>query len=415
LDANKGITSITYNYLNLPQVITFNNSGNRIEYIYSALGTKLSKIYYASNVLQATTDYISGTIYENGILKYGQTSEGRFEPNGSGGYKYVYDLKDHLGNVRMSFDKGPDGKARIVQEDHYYPFGLTINSSNFNYRFGTSNEFLFSGKEKEEELGLDWYDFGVRFYDPAIGRWHAVDPHAERYTEWSPYNYCFNNPLIFSDPDGRDPIYGKNLWGRTKLIGDDGKDDGQSYLVRGAVKRDVKSSTKRGENYTGLLTESNKVIKIPTGGVMDDVISSVNDTETSEKEHGGHAKFGDANATRWDEGTPAQEIKDASGNVIGARVSLNPFMVGGESQIPTDASNLEYWWHTHPKTSVGGLQLGSSNPSPADFSFQTTMENRGFKGNTFVIGVRSRTVTFYNKDKVLITIRYADFKRMGGK
>lgn len=125
--------------------------------------------------------------------------------------------------------------------------------------------------------------------------------------------------------------------------------------------------------------------------------------------------FKTINATRWDEGTPAQEIKDASGNVIGAKASLKAFMVGGKNQTPTDASNVEYWWHTHPKTSVGGLQLGNSNPSPADFSFQTTMESRGFKGNTFVIGVRSGTVTFYNKDKALITVKYADFKTMGGK
>ena len=259
------------------------------------------------------------------------------------------------------------------------------------------------------------YDHGARSRDPKLTMWYGVDPHAERYPEWSPYSFVFNNPLIFIDPDGRDPIYGKNFWGRTKLIGDDGKEDGQSYLVSGAVKRDVKQATKAGENYTGSLAENDNVFKIPTGGVMDDVINSVNDTKASEKEHGGHANVGDANATRWDEGTPAQEIKDASGNVIGAKASLKAFMVGGKNQTPTDASNVEYWWHTHPKTSVGGLQLGNSNPSPADFSFQTTMESRGFKGNTFVIGVRSGTVTFYNKDKALITVKYADFKTMGGK
>ncbi len=148
---------------------------------------------------------------------------------------------------------------------------------------------------------------------------------------------------------------------------------------------------------------------------MDDVINSVNDTRTPEREHGGHANFGDANATRWDEGTPAREAKDASGNVIGAKASMNAFMVNGQSQMPSDASNVEYWWHTHPNTSVGGTRLGNSNPSPADFRFQATMENRGFKGNTFVIGVRSGKVTFYNKNKSLITIKYSDYKTMGGK
>lgn len=225
----------------------------------------------------------------------------------------------------------------------------------------------------------------------------------------------FNNLLTFIDPDGRDPIYGKNFWGKTKLIEDDGKEDGKSYLVSGAVKRDVKASTKAGENYTGSLAESDNVFKIPTGGVMDDVINSVNDTKASERESGGHANFGDANTTRWDEGPAAEPVKDASGNAIGAKASLYAFMIGGRNQTPTDVSNVEYWWHTHPKTSVGGTQLGNSNPSPMDFGFHKTMEGIGFKGNTFVIGVKSGTVTFYNKAKALITVKYTDFKTMGGK
>jgi len=208
-----------------------------------------------------------------------------------------------------------------------------------------------------------------------------------------------------------DPIYDK----KGNVIGDDGKTDGKAYVATGSVARDVKRATKAGENYTGSLAENNNVFKIPTGGVMDDVINSVNDTETSQKEHGGHANFGDANATRWDQGTPAQEIKDANGNVIGAKASMSAFKVNGQNQMPADASNVEFWWHTHPKTTVGGVQLGNSNPSPADFSFQTKMENRGFTGNTFVIGVRSGKVTFYNKDKSLLTIKYSNFKTMGGK
>ena len=211
-----------------------------------------------------------------------------------------------------------------------------------------------------------------------------------------------------------DPIYGKNFWGQTKLIGDDGKNDGKEYLVSGSVKKDVRQATKAGENYTGSLAESDNVFKIPTGGVMDDVISSVNYTETSQKEHGGHANIGDANATRWDEGPAAVGFTDKDGNQ-GAKATLTMFKIGGKNEMPSDASNVEYWWHTHPKTSVNGLSLGNSNPSAADFRGQTTMINRGFKGNTFVIGVRSGTVTFFNDKKPLITVKYSDFKTMGGK
>jgi hypothetical protein len=147
---------------------------------------------------------------------------------------------------------------------------------------------------------------------------------------------------------------------------------------------------------------------------MDDVINFVNDTRISEKEHGGHANFGDANATRWDEGPAAEPFIDENGNQ-GARARLTMFKINGKIQMPSDASNVKFWWHTHPNTTVNGITLGSSTPSDADYKGQTTMTNLGFKGNTFVIGVGSGTVTFYNKDRALITVGYSDFKKMGGK
>ncbi len=240
-DKNKDISLITYNHLNLPERIEFVSriptQQKRIDYTYDATGVKLRKIvtnYPASN----TTEYAGNYIYESNysiglppgpnnsdekVLKFFNHPEGYIEPNGSGEYDYVYQYKDHLGNIRLSYaDRDNDGKIDVVRNDidvdgdgdnsheirqiiDYYPFGSEINyGSNHPNSLITGREhpYKFEGVEYNEDLGLNLYEMEFRQYDPYIGRFTSVDPFAEERDWLTPYNFVQNNPILRIDPSG---------------------------------------------------------------------------------------------------------------------------------------------------------------------------------------------------------------------
>lgn len=118
---------------------------------------------------------------------------------------YVYQYKDHLGNVRLSYqdinNNGSVNSSEIKEENNYYPFGLEHKGYN-NIVNGRDHKYGFGGKEEQSELGLDWIDITARNYDPALGRWMNIDLLAEKYDRHSPYAYVMNSPILFIDPDG---------------------------------------------------------------------------------------------------------------------------------------------------------------------------------------------------------------------
>lgn len=264
-DENKGIGMVTYNHMDLPIEINF-RSGSKITYLYDASGAKIRKTVF-DGITSTVTDYLSGFQYINTVLDLFHTAEGyvkflpatRLRP---AQFNYVFNIKDHLGNIRVSYAMNKDkGVLAILEESHFYPFGLKhekynsdqyefveISKEEGGYMVGIeplgpqqrrSYQYKYNGKEWQDELGLKLYDYGARNYDPAIGRWTTTDPllndlnfafnpnsvdkddeasfvkalqisltnadGAYNVNNLNPYGYGYNNPVSFDDPDGRCP------------------------------------------------------------------------------------------------------------------------------------------------------------------------------------------------------------------
>ena len=172
---------------------------------------------------------------------------------------------DHLGNVRLSYTQDPQtGALAILEENHYYPFGLQHKNYNSditkidllpqqNNEKGLKETappllplqnpgymYKYNGKELQDELGLDWYEYGSRMYMPDLGRFTTVDPYAYVYQSYSPYLYALNNPIRFEDTEGEGPgdrvKKAKSFNGTPYSMGSDNYGDNRTANTPAALK-----------------------------------------------------------------------------------------------------------------------------------------------------------------------------------
>jgi RHS repeat-associated protein len=209
-DANGNATTdgrngfrIFYNELNLPKSVSKPGGSTKdsVSYTYDATGAKLAVVnsdgtrYYHGSMVYDKDKKLELVLHDEGTIKVTTSGD-----------TYQYFLKDHLGNTRTMFSKavGANQPVALLQATDYYPFGKSFDNVNV-----PQNRYLYNGKEMQDQtIGgtpFGWYDYGARFYDPEIARWHSVDPSADEEEQevWTPYCYVGNDPIKHNDPDGK--------------------------------------------------------------------------------------------------------------------------------------------------------------------------------------------------------------------
>jgi RHS repeat-associated protein len=339
-DVNKNFQGIQYNRLNQP-IKLYNNLYNRIEYAYDAAGTKLRKSVYPYGNLSTQTDYVGNFVYENKAPAFMLFDEGRIIF--TGGLQAEYYLKDHLGNVRVTFT--PAGVIRQVNS--YYPFGMNISGLTDSPVPNTKNKYLYNGKEMHDDWSLNLLDYGARFYDSALGRWSVIDNKTEKYSSVSPYIYCLNDPIIFLDPDGNEIYYSQN---GTKL----------GQVGTNTDVRVVNSSVTNAQAATYIQNSNTKSLNgssVAYASYFTTVADVTNDAALQTWANNGRNCYNAATAQLSEEGV----TQTGPGNAINTKVDANSTLtaepIGGSILIQTQLNNGE-------PVMVGVEEINANGTSP---------------------------------------------------
>jgi RHS repeat-associated protein len=262
-------------------------------------------------------------------------------------------------------------EAIIVQENHYEPFGMTLRGLDYVLNPAQKNQFLFGGKEEENELDWNVDDFGARRYDRQRGQWNGIDEKAEKFYNFTPYNYCFNNPTNVVDLDGREGII---------ISGQPGDHDNRLHFLENGLDR-AKSMAKdykkagKGEKATWFIYNGGG-----KGGYTAKEIESYK--KKAEKA-----------------GVNVQVVSDTD-KIVDYINNKN----GGESREQDLITNFSYVGHATP----GDLEIGYVSHNTMDEIFSKTLDVSSFDKEAFaqksnanlVGGCRTAVDGFWSKSVV---------------
>jgi len=333
---------------------------------------------------------VNGFQYENNVLQFFPHAVGYVKRNTNNTYLYVYQYKDHLGNIRLSYaDVNGNGTiqpaSEILEENNYYPFGLkhkgyneVVNSN----RSEAAEKYKFQEQERNEELGLDWDSFKWRNYDYAIGRFMNIDPLTEKYNYWTPYAFSGNRLIDARELEGLEPM-SIHKHTRNLVIAVQGNPNGDTNPKYGAtqVQNAVKNNKNLGIDKDGLGkimnfdkfkgTQVGVYASSQSENTKKDIAKSIRDFKNI-NEHGnviliGHS-LGADNLVEM-----VNENKDLKVNLL---ITIDILDEWDDDNIPPNVKTAHNFYNANAGLlTLGGEDIEAENPNV------TTVTNTGLNTN----------------------------------
>lgn len=240
-----------------------------------------------------------------------------------------YYHSDHLGTGTFlsDFDGNP------YQFFLNLPFGETM-AEQHSYSGEYTNRYKFNGKELDEETGF--YYYGARYYNPKFSIWLSVDPLAESFPNWNPYNYCMQNPINLIDPTGMSPedikILDKN--GNHLFTLDDGKKKVSTMTVNQLYDKGIQWFEPQANNYMPLKSIEEKFKNESYEGAVHTSFDEI--VDWSIKENRNASSFAPDMSGDW-------KSSDTGGKgYILAESDGKPYWTDALGQIPFTIDTYEY-------------------------------------------------------------------------
>jgi RHS repeat-associated protein len=337
-------------------------------------GTTVPKAYINYIFLDDQFRYVDGGASRVG--NYGEVKQHWSELSNlaaqKNGYLLVYVSNEsnftvYFDNLQVVHKPGP-----IVEETHYYPFGLTMAGISCKAAGSLENKRKYNGnelqsKEFSDGSGLEWYDYQARGYDPQIGRMNQIDPMVEKFFPATPYSYTVNNPILLNDPNGKD-------WSINITKDKDGKYNIQ-FTVNAAIvnnsgkKIDINNYIKtQSEIFSKLFSMDRKEFSVSAKLNMIEVKS---EDDVKDKEH----------LVVIDKSSKFDKKVGGHSALGGLRIDLNADFIKEDGTTPYNAVLSHEIGHT------GGLQ----------HPFEKGENVELFKGSFLGIFPTYRTVPGYNQ------------------